>query len=353
MDLPLPASHSPAGGSVPSRILVTGGAGFVGGSVVARLMLMGSQVGVVDDFSTGRIENLADAVYGGLSRNDILEGDVRTAEGVDIIRHWRPDVVVHLAAQSSLPAARQSPLFDADVNIFGTVNVLNACVESGVGLFVHAASSAVYGTVSPADLPVRETHPLAAASPYGISKAVGLCYLDWYRREHGLAFTSLAFSNVYGPRRAQGVCGVVSMMTDALLDDRPATIHGDGGQTRDFVHVSDVAEAVARACHHPGAGLVNIASGRQTSIDEVFHTVREAVGSDAEPCYEAMPDSAEVRHMALDIAKAYDVLGWRPTIGFTEGVQLTVREARRRRAGVYAPGRVQAQSQTVTTAGRR
>ncbi|MEK8105062.1 GDP-mannose 4,6-dehydratase [Micromonospora sp. M12] len=145
----------------------------MGSHVVARLMLMGSQVRVLDNFSTGRIDNLADAASGGLTEADVISGDVRTPEGVEVIHQWQPDVVVHLAAQPSVPAAHRSPLYDADVNVFGTVNVLDACVRSGVRLVVNAASSAVYGNVPTSELPVREDHPIAPVSPYGISTAAG------------------------------------------------------------------------------------------------------------------------------------------------------------------------------------
>ncbi|WP_428963032.1 GDP-mannose 4,6-dehydratase [Micromonospora fluostatini] len=334
MEVPPMATTAPvAGSSVPSRVLVTGGAGFIGSRIVARLMLMGSHVRVLDDFSTGRVENLADAAYGGLAQSDVLEYDIRTAEAVEVIHEWQPEVVVHLAAQSSLPAAQESPLFDADVNIFGTINVLDACAHSRVRLFVYAASSAVYGTVPAEALPLREDRALAATSPYGISKAVGICYLDWYRREHGLSFTALALGNVYGPGRDGDSPGVVSLMAEALLDGRAPTIYGDGEQTRDFVHITDVVDALARACHHPGAGLVNVATGRQTSVNELFETVRATVGVDVEARYEPLPHPTEVRRMALNSDKALERLGWRPTIGLVEGVQLTVREARRRRTG--------------------
>jgi UDP-glucose 4-epimerase len=321
------------GNSVPSRVLVTGGAGFIGSHVVARLMLMGIHVKVLDDFSTGRVENLADAAYGGLSQSDVLRGDIRTAEAVDIIHEWQPEVVVHLAGQGSLQAARESPLFDADVNIFGTINVLDACAQAGVRLFVHAASSAIYGNLPSGALPIREDRPLAATSPYGISKAVALCYLDWYRRERGMMYTALALGNVYGPRPAGGSSSVVAVITEALLNGHSPTIHGDGEQTRDFVHIVDVADAVARACHYPGAGLVNIGTGIETSVNDLYGLVRSVLAVEADAHYAPHPNPDEVRRMALDSSKALTQLGWRPTIGLAEGVQLTVREAWRRRAG--------------------
>ncbi|MEU5963984.1 GDP-mannose 4,6-dehydratase [Micromonospora parva] len=334
MDLPVTAvGVDPPTGLVPRRVLVTGGAGFIGSHVVARLMLMGSQVRVLDNFSTGRIENLAAAVCGGLTEADVISGDIRASEGVEVIHEWQPDVVVHLAAQPSLPTARRSPLYDADVNVFGTVNVLDACARSGVRLIVNATSSDIFGSVAADELPVREDHPIAPVSPYGVSKAVGVHYLDWYGRQHGLSYTSMVLGNVYGPRQEGGDCGVVSLMVDALLGGRQAVIHGDGTQTRDFVYVGDVAEAIAIACHHSGVGAVNIASGRQTSVNEVYDTVREAFGVDEVARYEPLPWPGEVRDMALDTRRARELLGWYPTVGFTEGVRMTVREARRRQTG--------------------
>ncbi|MFI6236432.1 NAD-dependent epimerase/dehydratase family protein [Micromonospora sp. NPDC050784] len=317
---------------VPRRVLVTGGAGFIGGHVVARLMLMGNQVRVLDNFCTGRIENLADAAYGGLTEADVVAGDIRTPEGVEVIHQWQPDVVVHLAAQPSVPAARRSHLYDADVNVFGTVNVLEACARSGVRLVINAASSAIFGSVAADELPVREDHPIAPVSPYGISKAAGVHYLDWYGRQLGLSYTSMVLGNVYGPRQEGSDCGVVSLMVDALLGGRQVVIYDDGTQTRDFIHVSDVAEAIAVACHQPGVGMVNIASGVQTSVNEVYDTVREASGVGNAARYEPLP-WPEVRNMALDTKKARELLGWYPKIGFTEGVRMTVRDARRRQAG--------------------
>ncbi|MEU4475118.1 NAD-dependent epimerase/dehydratase family protein [Micromonospora sp. NPDC023888] len=332
MDLPATAvGVEPSTDLTPRRVLVTGGAGFIGSHVVARLMLLGSQVRVLDNFSTGRLENLADAAYSGLTEADVVTGDIRTPEGVEVIHTWQPDVVVHLAAQPSVPAAR--PLYDADVTVFGTVNVLDACARSGVRLVVNAASSAIFGSVPAHDLPVREDHPLAPISPYGISKAAAVHYLDWYGRQHGLSYTSMVFGNVYGPRQEGGDCGVVSLMADALLGGRQVVIYDDGTQSRDFIHVSDVAEAVAVACLHNGVGLVNISSGRQTSINEVYDTVREASGVGNAARYEPLPWPGEVRNMALDTRKARELLGWYPKVNFTEGVRMTVRDARRRQGG--------------------
>lgn len=349
MDLPVTAvGVDPATDLTPRRVLVTGGAGFIGSHVVARLMLMGSQVRVLDNFSTGRLENLADAVCGGLTDADVVSGDIRTPEGVEVIHQWQPDVVVHLAAQANAPVGRRSPLYDADVNVFGTANVLDACARSGVRLVVNAAGSAIFGSVPAHDLPVREDHPIAPVDPYGISKAAGVHYLDWYGRQHGLSYTSMVFGNVYGSRQEGGDYGVVSLMVDALLGGRQAVIYDDGTQTRDFIHVSDVAEAVAVACHHSGVGMVNIGSGQQTSINDVYDTVREASGVDNTARYEPLPWPGEVRKMALETRKARELLGWRPKLGFTEGVRMTVRDARRWQAGSRILSPVGALDQALT-----
>ncbi|MFJ6199948.1 NAD-dependent epimerase/dehydratase family protein [Micromonospora sp. NPDC092111] len=314
----------------------------------ARLMLMGSQVRVLDNFSTGRAKNLADAGLGGLTDGDVVVGDIRTPEGVEIIDHWKPDVVVHLAAQSNVSAAERTPLYDADLNVFGTVNVLDACVRSGVRLFVFATSSAIFGTVPLAELPIEEDYGMAPVSPYGISKAAAVRYLDWYGRHHGLPYTAMVLSNVYGPRQDGAGCGVVSLMTDALLDGLPVTINGDGEQTRDFVHVSDVAEAVAIGCHHRALGMVNVSSGRQTSINEVYRAVSEATGATMSPRYRQLPPSGEIRNMALNNSKARAMLGWQPTIGFTEGVRMTVRDIRRRKSRTSAMPPTQGQARVMS-----
>ncbi|WP_433388577.1 NAD-dependent epimerase/dehydratase family protein [Micromonospora sp. KLBMP9576] len=334
MDVPdLPAEGKPPHDCGPRRILVTGGAGFIGSHVVARLMLMGSQVRVLDNFSTGRTENLAEAALGGMPGFDIVAGDIRTPEGVEIIGHWKPDVVVHLAAQAGAPEGDPAPLYDADLNVFGTVNVLDACVRNGVGLFVYAASSAIFGDVPRTELPIAEGYGTAPTGPHGISKAAAVRYVDWYGRHHGLAYTSMVFSNVYGPRQSGTDCGVVTLMADALLDGRPVTITDDGEQTRDFVYVGDVAEAVAVACHHEGVGMLHVSSGRQTTINEVYRAVREATGATVSPHYRPSPELSGIRHMALDNSRARAMLGWQPTVGLSEGVRMTVRDVRRRKAG--------------------
>ncbi|MEH1016005.1 NAD-dependent epimerase/dehydratase family protein [Micromonospora sp. CPCC 206060] len=313
------------------RVVVTGGAGFVGSHVVTRLLLTGARVKVVDNLSTGRLDNLDDARRIGLSERDLVVADIRGPGGTAVITRWRPDVVVHLAAQTSVAVAVRAPAPDADANICGTVNVLDATVSAGAGLVVYAASSAVYGRVPAAGLPVGEDAPVAPIHPHGISKATGLRYLDWYREHHGLAYTALMLGNVYGPRQTGLHCGVVARMAGALLRGERAVVAGDGRQTRDFVYVGDVAHAVALACVTGGAGMVNIGTGRETSVIEAYHLIAATVGADR-PARHDPPVTGEIRRMALDPARAGARLGWQPTVDLAEGVALVVADGRRRLA---------------------
>jgi UDP-glucose 4-epimerase len=306
-----------------ARIVVTGGAGFIGSHVVAHLLAAGATVKVVDDLSTGTIENLRLDFDGGLEEADIRICDIRSSVAAASIRRWRPDVVVHLAAQASLPAAIRAPVVDADVNIRGTLNVLGACADAGVGLVVYAASSAIYGDAGGYRLPVTETAPITPTSPYGLSKATALKYVDWYSRHHRLPYTALVFGNVYGPRQEGGV---VSKMAHALASGGRPVIAGDGRQTRDFVFVGDVAAAVTIACAARGAGLVNVGSGTETSIAEVARLVSRWAGLSRAPRHVGAV-AGEVRRMALDISRAASVLGWRPVTALSEGVRATVQAA--------------------------
>ncbi|WBB56325.1 NAD-dependent epimerase/dehydratase family protein [Verrucosispora sp. WMMD573] len=324
-----PVLRLDAGGRLnESTIVVTGGAGFIGSHVVARLLAEGATVKVIDDLSTGRLENLRDSLGAGLADGDIRICDVRSTDAVDAIRLWRPEIVVHLAAQSNLPASTRSPLVDADINIRGTVNVLDSCAEAETRLVVYAATSAIYGTVDGDAVPVAETAPIAPTSPYGLSKATALKYLDWYRDHRSVDYTALVLGNVYGPRQVGPMCGVVGLMAQAAMTRGHLAIFGDGHQTRDFVFVADVAEAVTAACTTGGLGLVNIASGVETTVGEIAGLVSQAAGTGA--LRHADPLPGEVRRMALDISRARDLLGWHPTTPLAEGVRITVRAARRR-----------------------
>ncbi|WP_194835947.1 NAD-dependent epimerase/dehydratase family protein [Nocardia sp. XZ_19_369] len=316
-----------------TRVAVTGGAGFIGSRVVARLLRTGSRVQVIDDLSTGNIGQLREAMALGLSDSDIHVADVRSRDCTAVIAEWHPDVVVHLAAQASLPAALRSPLVDADINIRGSVNVLEACTRADVGLVVFAASAAIYGQVRPDCLPVTEQTPITPSSPYGLSKATALRYLDLFERHRGLAYVALAIGNVYGPRQIGANSGVIPRIATAVVQGRPPHISGDGQQTRDFVYVTDVAEAVVSACTGRGRGLINISSGQEASIKEVFDAVCTVAGTAMAPRFvPAVPGDA--RRMVMEISRARTVLDWQPKVGLADGIAAVVRDAQTPRAEV-------------------
>ncbi|MBF6125575.1 NAD-dependent epimerase/dehydratase family protein [Nocardia brasiliensis] len=281
---------------------------------------------MIDDLSTGKVGQLREALALGLSDNDIRVIDVRSRECAAVIAEWRPDVVVHLAAQASLPVALRSPLVDADINIRGKVNVLEACSRAGVGLVVFAASAAIYGQVAPDHLPVTEQTPIAPSSPYGLSKATALHYLDLFERHRNLPYVALAIGNVYGPRQIGVNGGVIPRIAAAVVRGVAPQFSGDGRQSRDFVYVTDVAEAVMAACSGCGRGLVNIGSGQEASVTEVFETVCRLAGTRVKPRFvPAVPGDA--RRMVMDITHARATLGWRPRVSLLDGIAEVVRDA--------------------------
>ncbi|WP_280366650.1 GDP-mannose 4,6-dehydratase [Nocardia wallacei] len=318
------------------RVAVTGGAGFIGSQVVTQLVRARADVKVIDDMSSGCLENLSGAYELGLARDrDVRIVDVRSAACVAAIAEWRPDVVVHLAAQVSMPAAVRSPLTDADINIRGTVNVLEASVRAGVGLIVYAATAAIYGTVPAESLPVTENTAIAPVSPYGMSKATALGYVQWFHQHRSLPYTALALGNVYGPGQCRLDRGVIASVANTLARGGVPCISGDGQQTRDFVHVTDVADAVTLACTRGGRGLVNIASGVETTVNDIYRSVAAHLGVRGEPRRGAAV-ADEARRMVMDISRARDALGWQPRVPLHDGIAQVITEARHQSLGVTA-----------------
>jgi UDP-glucose 4-epimerase len=312
------------------RTLVTGGAGFIGSNLVDRLLAEGHEVDVVDDLSTGTLANLSEARgAGGALRFHNL--DVRSGDLVDLVAHRRPELIFHLAAQADVRVSVARPIFDAEVNILGTLQVLEAARAGRSSKVVFAASGGtLYGEPDAAKLPVGEHNPHRPLSPYGVGKKAAIDYLVAYRETHGIEFTALALANVYGPRQdPHGEAGVVAIFAGNLLAGRSCVIFGDGNQTRDYLYVDDAVDAFARSAQRGGGLVLNIGTGKETSVCELYKLVAAAAGSSLSPvCAPARP--GEVERSALDPSRAALHLGWKPWTDIGDGVRAVVEHLRRR-----------------------
>ncbi|MBA2625250.1 MAG: NAD-dependent epimerase/dehydratase family protein [Acidimicrobiia bacterium] len=304
------------------RTLVTGGAGFIGATLVDRLLAEGHEVEVVDDLSTGSAANLDEARASHGDRLSLAELDIRSAEVIDHVAASRPEVVFHLAAQAAVPVSVARPVFDAEVNVLGTLHVLEGARAAGARKVVYAASGGtLYGDPDPSDLPLDEDRPPAPTSPYGITKGVVIDYLRAYRALHGLEWTALALANVYGPRQdPHGEAGVMAIFARRLLAEEPCQLFDAGRNTRDYVYVEDVVDGFVRAAAK-GEGLVcNIGTGVETSTRAVYEALVTAAGiTDREPVL-APPRAGDLARSALDPTRAGDVLGWSPQVPLADGV---------------------------------
>ena len=309
----------------PVRALVTGGAGFIGSNLVDTLISRGDEVTVVDDISTGRRENLAGALEAGAT---LVEADIRDAAALaDLFAGARPEVVFHLAAQIDVRRSTSDPAFDARVNVEGTINVLKAALEAGSRRVVNTSSGgALYGEGR--TLPAPESHEVAPEAPYGQSKFAAEGYCDLFARLHGLSTVSLRYGNVYGPRQDPlGEAGVIAIFCGRLLEGTRPTVFGDGRQTRDYVYVDDVVEANLLAAGSTAGGAFNIGLGVETSVLDLVEALAPHASADWEP--EFQPERpGEVRHIALDSARAEEELGWRPQVALGEGLERTLASLR-------------------------
>ena len=304
------------------RALVTGGAGFIGSTLVDRLVRDGHEVTVVDDLSRGTRANLAAAQETGLLT--VHETGINDPGLASVFASSSPEVVFHLAAQIDVRSSVTDPVDDATRNVLGTIAVAEAARLAGVRKVVFASSGgSIYGT--PEDLPVAETAPLHPKAPYAASKVSAEVYLNTYRSLYGLDCTHLAPANVYGPRQnPHGEAGVVAIFADALLAGRPTTLFGDGGNTRDYVYVEDVVAAFVAASGQVGGGRrFNIGTGVQTSDRELHTLVADAANAPDEPVF-APARLGDLRASALDATAAATELGWRPQVDLAEGIRRTV-----------------------------
>ncbi len=298
------------------KILLTGGAGFIGSHIADAYVGAGHEVLVIDDLSSGKNENVPPEAR-------FVLCDVRSDTALEAIRTFRPEIVNHHAAQINVRASVADPTFDAEVNILATIRLLEASRKTGVRKFLFASSGgAGYGEQE--TFPAAENHPTRPVSPYGAAKIAVELYLHFYRVQYGLDYTSLRYANVYGPRQdPHGEAGVVAIFCTRFLREHRAIVNGDGEQTRDYVYVGDVVRANLAALTR-GSGLaVNVGTGIETSVNALFRALRELTGSGQEELHgPAMP--GEQLRSCLENRLAYEELGWYPETSLEEGLARTV-----------------------------
>jgi nucleoside-diphosphate-sugar epimerase len=321
-----------------ASFLVTGGAGFIGSHLVEELIRRGHGVRIADDFSTGKWSNVNDAMARATNaaiepdagagavgfHADMIEGDLADL-GVARAAVDGVDFVLHQAAIPSVPRSIDDPVRSHRANVDATFNVLVAARDAGVKRVVFAGSSSEYGDTP--TLPKREDMPVNPLSPYALQKVIGEEYLRQFTRHYGLETVSIRYFNVFGPRQdpSSPYSGVISLFIRALVEGRQPTIHGDGEQTRDFTYVANVVDGVLRAAEQPGVSgeVLNVATGSRISLNQLLAALQRLLGTNITPLF-AAPRAGDVRDSQADISKAGRWLGYRPLVGFEEGLKLTV-----------------------------
>jgi UDP-glucose 4-epimerase len=310
------------------KVLVTGGAGFIGSHVADRLVADGHDVVILDDLSTGHVEHLQPNAR-------FYQMDLHSPWIDELFRIERPEAVVHQAAQASVRRSVEDPVFDAGVNVLGTAALLQASAHHGVRRFLFASTGgALYGDADV--IPTPEDYPTLPVSPYGASKLAAEVYLRTFHAMNGLSYAALRYANVYGPRQdPHGEAGVVAIFTRRLLSGEKARINGDGKQTRDFVYVGDVAEANARVLASDAVGSFNVGTGIETDITTIFQLLKGLTGSN-QPEEHGPPLPGEQRRSVVDARKIEKLLGWKPTTSLNAGLDATVRYFREARPAAAA-----------------
>jgi UDP-glucose 4-epimerase len=298
------------------KVLVTGGAGFIGSHVTDVFLDAGHEVWALDDLSSGRRENLRREVR-------LVVADIRSPEAARLVESERFEVMCHLAAQMDVRRSVSDPRFDADVNVAGFLNLLEAARKSGLRKVVFSSTGgAIYGDQDV--YPAPETHPTRPVSPYGVSKASGELYLGYYRAQYGLQSVALRYANVYGPRQnAHGEAGVVAIFSERLLRAETCVVNGTGEQTRDFVYGPDVARANLLAATRDVEGPINVGTGIETDVNRLYALLASAAWTDR-PAKHAPAKPGEQMRSSVDPTRAGEVLGWRPTVALEEGLRRTV-----------------------------
>lgn len=297
------------------RVLVTGGAGFIGSNIVDALIQRGDQVAVLDNLSSGFERNLnPEAIF---FKRDLCDPGLK-----EVFREFRPEIINHHAAQTSVVKSVREPAYDARVNVMGSLNLIQEAIKHGVRKFVYACTGgALYG--EPRYLPADENHPVNPPSPYGLSKHIVEYYLNLYGANEELDWVSLRYANIFGPRQnPKGEAGVVAIFALQMLRGEPCTIFGKGDKTRDYVHVSDIVKLNLLAMDKPGRTCYNAGSRLETTDQEIFDTMAEFLRYEKKPLY-APVRPGEVYRICLNSAKVEKDLGWKPQIGLKEGLQKT------------------------------
>ena len=298
------------------KVLVTGGAGFIGSHVTDVFLDAGHEVWALDDLSSGRRENLRPEVR-------LVVADIRSPEAARLVESGSFEVMCHLAAQMDVRRSVTDPRFDADVNVGGFLNLLEAARNSGVRKVVFSSTGgAIYGEQDV--YPAPETHPTRPVSPYGVSKASGELYLGYYRAQYGLESVALRYANVYGPRQnPHGEAGVVAIFSERLLRGETCIVNGTGQQTRDFVYGPDVARGNLLAATSDVEGSINVGTGIETDVNRLYALLAAAAGTDR-PAKHAPAKPGEQMRSSVDPSRAAEMLGWRPTVALEEGLRRTV-----------------------------
>lgn len=303
-----------------TKALVTGGAGFIGSHLVDGLLDNGYDVAVVDNLTSGQLRNVNhQATFYHAELND-----VRLSQ---IVQRERPEIVFHLAAQSSVRQSAIDPVADADANVMGTIRLIAAAAAEGVEKFIFSSTGgAIYG--DPETIPCDEDTPINPLTPYGLSKYVGEQYLELFHETYGLDYTILRYANVYGPgQNPEGEAGVIAIFTGMMLSERRPHIYGDGSQERDFVYVSDVVQANLAAINKGHGRTYNIGTGQQVSVARIYEMLREITEFDQDPDYRPRR-TGEVLNIALDSTRAERELKWRPEVSLEEGLRRSVEYVR-------------------------
>jgi UDP-glucose 4-epimerase len=300
------------------RIVVTGGAGFIGSHLVDALLAAGHDVLVLDSLWShggGRRENVPPAA-------EFIELDIRDPAVAGVFERFKPEVVYHQAAQHSVAIGARDPKYDADVNVLGTLNVLEAGLKSGVRKVIFASSAATYGDVE--KMPVDERSPQLPISPYGITKMITEHYLHFYKLQHGIDYTVLRYGNVFGPRQdPNGEAGVIAIFAARFLRHEGIRIDSDGEQTRDYVYVADVVQANVAALTKGSGEIYVIGAGQTTSVNAIYRALVEATGFEA-PITRAPRRDGDAREIYFNPAKAARELGWKAQVSLRDGMQATV-----------------------------